>query len=588
MAGARHDSVAREEERMRVKLPKKLIVCCDGTWTDSINGWVNGSWGQPGHLQSPSNVTRIARAIRQEDDDHHPQIVYYQAGIGTGIGLYNHLAGGGTGLGLCENVREAYTFLANNYSEHDDLVPNDSIFLLGFSRGAYTARTLGGFICTMGILRKQAMPHFYECFEDWEHAGDKHYPPSFFTNYYKHHEDIPEVEKRRPDESLSRSGDHLDREEYFRQYFKILRDLGLTQKVTINAIGVFDTVGALGIPVNPLLQRVFPFLPSFIRTYRFFDTKLHNSISNAFHALALDEHRFPYSPAVWERQQGCTTHLEQVWFPGTHNNVGGSYADAGIADITLAWMMDRMAGNMLEKREDFRCREWIKFDDEYLDRWCHCQQDYLRKHPEDQHKGWGRGKLYDSCTLPQSLAGERKRAPGRYHATIYETGNTDPNTLLEDTQEQIHSCVRARIDLGGLAVEADETQTFPSGLEIRPLFTAFWRWLTGGKAPTYLPQAKKGPLHGWQLKDNHASHDAPNFDIAMSAGGLEDVHWEYTGAAWVGRTEMPEARLGEYEMKLLGKDEGLAGKLEFSNNGWRWLKRPKKPTRHGRTMPMGS
>ncbi|KAI7372476.1 hypothetical protein KC336_g20635, partial [Hortaea werneckii] len=98
-----HTSVSDEEARTRVKLPKKLIVCCDGTWMDSDNGWVKGKWGQPGHLQNPTNVTRIVRAIASEDKGHHPQIVYYQAGVGTGIGLYNQLIGGGTGLGLAEN-----------------------------------------------------------------------------------------------------------------------------------------------------------------------------------------------------------------------------------------------------------------------------------------------------------------------------------------------------------------------------------------------------------------------------------------------------------------------------------------------------
>ncbi|KAK5727777.1 hypothetical protein LTR17_012435 [Elasticomyces elasticus] len=583
MDDTRHDSVAREEERMRVKLPKKLIICCDGTWMDSDNGWIPGKWGQPGHLQNPSNITRIARAIRPEDDHHHPQIVYYQAGLGTGLGLTNQLLGGGTGLGLAENVREAYAFLANNYSEHDGLVPNDSIFLLGFSRGAYTARTLGGFVCAMGVLRRKALPHFYECFEDWERAGDPSYKPMFFDNYYAHHDSAKDVERKKPDDALARSKDPVKREKYFEQYFNILLGLGLTQKVTINAIGVFDTVGALGIPVNPLLQRVFPFLPSFFRTYRFFDTKLHSSIHNAYHALALDERRYPFSPAVWERQENCTTNLEQVWFPGAHSNVGGSYSDAGMADITLAWMMDRLSGNMLESREDFKYHNWISFDDEYVDHWYDYQ---LEKDREPHHKGWARGKVYNSCTFPQSLAGQRIRSPGRYHGTFYESGKTDAKRMLVDTHEYVHSSVRARLDMGGRGVEADESATFPKGWEIRPLFAEAWRLMTGGKPATYLPHVKGGPLDGWQLKDNHAHHDAPNYDIAMSPGGLVDVHWEYKGTEKVGNTKMPEAKLGDYEMRLLRKDEVLAQRMEFSNNGWRWFKRPKNPKQHGRTMPV--
>ncbi|KAI7004809.1 hypothetical protein KC355_g8525 [Hortaea werneckii] len=188
-----HFPASDEEARTRIKLPKKLIVCCDGTWMDADNGWVKGKWGQPGHLQNPTNVTRIVRAIASEDKGHHPQIVYYQAGIGTGIGLYNQIVGGGTGLGLAENVREAYAFIASNYAEHDRLVPNDSIFLIGFSRGAYTARTLGGFICAMGVLKRHAMPHFYEIFEDWNRAGDPHYEPIFFKSYFRHHKDVKPI-----------------------------------------------------------------------------------------------------------------------------------------------------------------------------------------------------------------------------------------------------------------------------------------------------------------------------------------------------------------------------------------------------------
>lgn len=163
-----HTRHSSQEQDLVITLPKKLIVCCDGTWQDSDNGYVKGKWGKPGHMQNPTNVTRIARAIKSEDDAHHPQIVYYQAGVGTGIGLWARLAGGGAGVGLSEHIREAYGFLVNNYREYDPGAPGldaDSIFLIGFSRGAFTARSIGGLIGAVGLLKKKAMQHFYQIFQ---------------------------------------------------------------------------------------------------------------------------------------------------------------------------------------------------------------------------------------------------------------------------------------------------------------------------------------------------------------------------------------------------------------------------------------
>jgi uncharacterized protein (DUF2235 family) len=284
---------------------------------------VKGSWGKKGHPANPTNVTRIARAISSEDDAHHPQVVYYQAGIGTGIGLTSQILGGGTGLGLAENIREAYAFLVSNYRENDPErpgIPKDSIFLIGFSRGAFTARSIGGLIAAVGVLKKRAMAHFYEVFSDWENAGNKDYTPLFFDQYAEHHRH-EDVESVKPPLSLARDDTKID--VYMDRYLKALLALDLTQEAQIKCIGVWDTVGALGIPINPWLQRVFPFLPSFVREYSWFDTRIDKHIENAFQALALDEHRFPFSPTLWEKPADCTTNLKQVWFPGAHSNVGG-------------------------------------------------------------------------------------------------------------------------------------------------------------------------------------------------------------------------------------------------------------------------
>lgn len=110
-------------------------------------------------------MTRICRAIRQESNDGVPQVIYYQAGVGTEESWWDHIYGGGTGAGLSENIREAYSFLAMNY------LPGDQIFLLGFSRGAFTARSIGAMISCVGLLTPKGMADFYEVFDDWENQG---------------------------------------------------------------------------------------------------------------------------------------------------------------------------------------------------------------------------------------------------------------------------------------------------------------------------------------------------------------------------------------------------------------------------------
>ena len=141
---------------------------------NSDNGYEAGDLFGNGHLQVPSNVTRIGRAIRAgTEKDDIDQIVYYQAGVGTSNSLWEKFVGGGTGLGLSEHCREAYSFLANNYS------PGDEIFLVGFSRGAFTARSIAGLIGRIGLLTKKGLAFFYQVFQDYENSRNPNYRPKF-------------------------------------------------------------------------------------------------------------------------------------------------------------------------------------------------------------------------------------------------------------------------------------------------------------------------------------------------------------------------------------------------------------------------
>jgi hypothetical protein len=106
----------------------------------------------------------------------HPQVVYYHSGVGSSSwNLSDQIFGGGLASGLSENIREGYAFLVNNFVEYKD--GTDEIFLVGFSRGAFTARSIGGMICSIGLLKKEAMTHFYDIFDDFENAGEKGYVP---------------------------------------------------------------------------------------------------------------------------------------------------------------------------------------------------------------------------------------------------------------------------------------------------------------------------------------------------------------------------------------------------------------------------
>ncbi|KKK22183.1 hypothetical protein AOCH_001495 [Aspergillus ochraceoroseus] len=151
---------------MAFKTGKRLIVCCDGTWEDAT-----ADSDQP-----PSNVTRISRALSRtaivEEDGQTreiPQIVYYQKGVGTGIG--DKYFGGVTGIGLSANVRAAYGFLAENYNE------GDKIYFFGFSRGAYTARAIAGIVCQLGLLTPRGMDNFTNVYNDFYSRKVDEYSP---------------------------------------------------------------------------------------------------------------------------------------------------------------------------------------------------------------------------------------------------------------------------------------------------------------------------------------------------------------------------------------------------------------------------
>ncbi|GME25167.1 hypothetical protein GTA08_BOTSDO11359 [Neofusicoccum parvum] len=458
--------------------PKKLIVCCDGTWIDSGNGQLEntGSHFNPKwEVQEPSNVTRIGRALQCEDSDGHPQIVFYQAGVGTGPSLTQRVIGGGTGSGLTENVREAYCFLANNYS------PGDLIYLTGFSRGAFTARSIAALLDGVGLLTKHAMKHFYWVFADFENAGNLRYEAQIKNDV---HDFKMFLQKDMTEDYVKRRAAYLD------AYREQLKSHKFTQEVDIKAIGVWDTVGALGAPTPVLFQRFG--VPAFLNPmnwqhpYRFIDTSISNRVENAFQALALDERRSSFTPTVWERPKDCNTNLKQVWFPGTHSNVGGSYDDTGLADISLAWMMSELEKCGLRFFDDYLHEAWLDNGKEYpakaTKKVHHHGPAELGADHDEPH--WALTRLYNSATGITAWGGVSNRTPGTYHRVEYETGNAT-NHPLKDTQEFVHASVRIRLQAHGtaydsLGVYSGQALT-ANGWEIELGEGEAWQWVKRGE-----------------------------------------------------------------------------------------------------------
>ncbi|KAH0832728.1 hypothetical protein FOPE_01328 [Fonsecaea pedrosoi] len=278
---------------------KRLIVLCDGTWQSILNT------SDPSH---PTNIARFARAIspvalvKGQDgvEREVEQIIYYQPGVGTGIG--DRIRGGVYGAGLSANIRAAYAFLAHNYDPN----PGDEIFFFGFSRGAYTARSIAGLVTKLGLLTKRGM--------DWF--------PQVYEEYYKD-------PSSKPDFDFSPTLKKL-----------IGKDLNENAKEAIKIVGVWDTVAFHGQGLGG-------------EKIEFHNAELSTKVQFAYHALALDERRIPFIPTLWQwpkdpsngsqlyrpKKGSGLQVMKQVWFSGVHSDIGGGMDDPRGADITLAWML---------------------------------------------------------------------------------------------------------------------------------------------------------------------------------------------------------------------------------------------------------
>ncbi|MBR0694816.1 DUF2235 domain-containing protein [Bradyrhizobium lablabi] len=282
-------------------LKKRLALFLDGTWNQ---------------VSDNTNIWRFRALFASVSADGREQRAYYSTGLGTKFG--ERIRGGMFGTGIDTAITSAYEWLIENYA------PGDDIFIFGFSRGAYTARSLSGFVSKCGLLQSGA--------------------PLGVNQLYKRYR----RPRQRTIRELIAARDEGTTDFSFEEGWMVK----YAQAVPIKFLGVFDTVGALGVPF-PLLQQIRG------SAYPFLNTGLRQNNEYAFHALAIDEHRKAFAPTLWSNE-GATNakprpieRTEQRWFVGAHANVGGGCFDDPLASLPFKWLERKANALGLAFRDGF-------------------------------------------------------------------------------------------------------------------------------------------------------------------------------------------------------------------------------------------
>jgi len=240
---------------------RNLIVCADGTW--------NTPDQKEDGIPIPTNVVRIFNAVATNDKSNNEQLCYYHPGVGTDGGLWGKMAGATVGVGLDKNIKSAYKWLCQNYK------PGDHIFLFGFSRGAYTVRSLAGMIGKCGLLDLEGLKDD-ELWKRVKSAYNEGYRESkarkHWAKSWKFHTETQITCKHETKSSKEKM-------------------------IPIYFLGVWDTVGALGIPNNFAILNLFD-----LKKYAFHDTKLG---CNIMHALLMKNEQVIHLPsgAILKREK---------------------------------------------------------------------------------------------------------------------------------------------------------------------------------------------------------------------------------------------------------------------------------------------
>ena len=315
-------------------MAKRIVVCSDGTGNTAIKG-------------RGTNVFKLFEAV---DVDSHrfdptvtPQIAIYDDGVGTENFKPLKLLGGATGWGLSRNVKHLYAELARVYD------PGDEIYMFGFSRGAFTVRTLVGLIGACGLIdARQLHPRTSRAF----HATVRKAYSAYRACYQ------PLLKQ------LFVKPSHDSAVRFKRRY-------SYPVDVRIRFVGVWDTVDAVGLPFH-----LGNLLNATIHRFKFPDLMLSPIVDRACHALAIDDERQAFHPLMWKETKDDGPRISQVWFAGAHSNVGGGYPKQGMSFVALDWMLEEAAqagkpfgqhGLRLNKSDREWFREHASVDDKLYD-----------------------------------------------------------------------------------------------------------------------------------------------------------------------------------------------------------------------------
>jgi len=314
---------------------KHIIFCADGTWNgpgaqpeDDIDGGTQADTEVHDEVTNvvklfanlAGQVTAETQALHNEAEkvlksapDTPAQVAKYMHGVGDSRNPIIKALGGVLGAGVIGRIVRGYTFISRNYD------PGDSIHIVGFSRGAYTARALAGMIASVGLLNRA------------------HYDPTDKSESY-----LRAIAAWMKCKGIVFTGDDrlsswLNRAASFAQRLIVrvtLKPADFVTGVRIASVGVWDTVGSMGIPnyIHGERRDLFSFV----------DLKLSPLIEHGFHAMALDERRADFPVTRW----AADPRVEEAWFVGAHSDVGGGYAasESTLSDVALDWMTSKLAG----------------------------------------------------------------------------------------------------------------------------------------------------------------------------------------------------------------------------------------------------